>query len=121
MSHDVVAIVRDMPDVRAVLDDMIAGGDLLVDRAGEDSPAQLFDGDGRLLVSIEIPVRIGVPGEVERLLGIEHETIPVWWVEARATLGVGADRIADDFAERLVHRFGGTVWTDDADDDTTVA
>jgi hypothetical protein len=115
VTYDVVAVVPTMPDVRAILAGMIAAGeDLLVDETAEGGIIRLSDDAGNPIVSIEVPLLIQVAGEVERLLGIREDTVPVWWVEARATARDGADGIARDFAAELVRRLGGSVWTSDA-------
>ncbi|MFI0484007.1 hypothetical protein [Actinomadura sp. 9N215] len=66
----------------------------------------LFDPQGRLLVRIQEPVLVPVPGEVERLLGTPSPT-PVWWTELHtAADSPEAEQLARDCAERL----GGTIW-----------
>src|SRR5918992_2912811 len=114
MSKDLVALLRAMPDVRAVVGGMVtAGRDLRVRQAAGGAVIQLCDAGGRPLVSIEVPVLVQVPGEVERLLGPEMAAEvepPLWWVEVRATERDGADRIARDFAADLVGRLGGVMW-----------
>lgn len=115
MTYDVVAVVGAMPDVRAILAGMVAAGeDLLVDETADGGIIQLSDEEGNPIVSIEVPVLIQVAGEVERLLGVREDRVPIWWVEARATARDGADGIARSFADELVRRLGGTVWTSDA-------
>ncbi|GAA2111792.1 hypothetical protein [Actinomadura alba] len=116
MTHDVVALVQKAPDVRAIIDSMVdTGKDLRVRGAIEGAVIQLCDDQGRTLVSIEPPQFVRVEGEVERLLGAEvaaRAPAPVWWVEARAS---GTDprsaALGRRFAEELVRRLGGTVWT----------
>jgi hypothetical protein len=115
VTYDVVAVVPTMPDVRAILGAMIAAGEhLLVDETADGGIIQLSDDEGNPIVSIEVPVLIQVAGEVERLLGVREDRVPIWWVEARATARDDADVIARDFATELVRRLGGTVWTSDA-------
>jgi hypothetical protein len=115
MSCDIVALVRNQPDVRTVIDGMVAVGERLEPRDVSGGVTQLYDAAGRLLVSIEIPVLVAVPGEVARLLGSDQATRvepPVWWVDIRAAAGVPeAERIARKFADDLVHWQGGAVWT----------
>jgi hypothetical protein len=115
MTYDVVAVVATMPDVRAILAGMAAAGeDLLVGETADGGIIELFDESGNPIVSIEVPVLIQVAGEVERLLGVREARVPIWWVEARATARDGADVVARAFADELVRRLGGTVWTSDA-------
>lgn len=117
MTHDVIALVQQAPDVRAVVAGMVrAGEQLRVRGAGHGALIQLCDEDGRPLLSIEAPQRIGVAGEVERLLGAEYAkrvTVPFWWVEARSSDSAeGAAGLGRRFADELVRRLGGTVWED---------
>jgi hypothetical protein len=67
----------------------------------------LFDTAGRLLVRIGRPLRIDVPGEVERLL---HTTVPLptWWIDIKGS--ANAAPIALHCAEEMASRHGGTVW-----------
>ncbi|MEU9023581.1 hypothetical protein [Actinomadura sp. NPDC048394] len=67
----------------------------------------VFDAEDRLLLRVQEPVLISVPGETERLLGIESAT-PVWWTEIHiATASPEADHLAQRCAETL----DGTIWT----------
>ncbi|WP_131736241.1 hypothetical protein [Actinomadura roseirufa] len=122
MSVDLVALVRRRPDVHAVADGMIAMGEPLRLAGGEGEPAatRLYDADGRLLVSIEDPVPVSVPGEIGRLLGAEFAariTAPVWWVDVRAVADLPESlRVARMFADSLVHWRGGAVYPDGASD-----
>jgi hypothetical protein len=116
LTHDVVALVRQAPTVRTMIDSMVhTGENLRVRGAAEGAVIQLCDDEGRTLVSIEAPQHVRVEGEVERLLGAETAALapaPIWWVEARAS-GTDARSAAlgRRFAEELVRRLGGTVWT----------
>ncbi|MFI5771348.1 DUF6177 family protein [Streptomyces sp. NPDC051658] len=117
MTQDVIALTPQMPDTRALLAGLLAGGpDLLVNRAGDGSVAQLCTAAGQALVSVEAPRYVQVPGEVARLLGPDvHAESPVWWTEARATSSVeGAARLAGSVAGRLVAVHGGDVWPREA-------
>jgi hypothetical protein len=119
VTRDVVALTRDAPDVRDVVAGMIAAGQELRVRAADHGPViQLCDDHERLLVSIEVPVLVQVPGEVERLLGAaaaEGLQVPLWWVEARAPSGrPDAEALARRFATELVRRLGGSVWPPEA-------
>jgi len=115
---DIVALVRNQPDVRTVIDGMLAFGEDVRMNELDGGVTQLYDPEGRLIVSIEVPVLVHVPGEVERLLGPElagRVGSPVWWVDVRAAADLPeADRIARRFADDLVHWRGGTVWAGEA-------
>jgi hypothetical protein len=113
LTSDVVALVRNEPDIPTVVEGMIAFGEALEPRqAGE--ALHLYDNEGRLAVSIEAPELVRVQGEAERLLGPEmagRVRVPVWWVEVRAAIGVPeSERLARRFADDIVHWQGGTVW-----------
>lgn len=114
MTSDIVALVRNEPDISTVVEGMIAFGEPLRVREAGLGALHLYDPDGRLAVSIEAPELVRVPGEVERLLGPEmagRVRLPTWWVEVRAAAGVpDARRIARRFADDIVHWQGGTVW-----------
>ncbi|MEU1366548.1 DUF6177 family protein [Streptomyces sp. NPDC005803] len=119
MTKDVIALTERMPDALSVLAGLLAGGpDLRVDTTGEGAVVQLCDGEGRPLVSIEVPLMLRVPGEAARLLGPGAEPSgdgPAYWVEARAAAGVPqAERLAGAFAARLTMLLGGRVWPPDA-------
>ncbi|MUL43247.1 hypothetical protein FZ103_19095 [Streptomonospora sp. PA3] len=115
MTYDVVALVRQAPDVRALVDSMVdAGPDLKVAGAGEGAVIRLRDDSGRPVLAIEAAQKVEVPGEVGRLLGAEAAAgmpDPCWWVEARAP-GSGPDpeALAHRFADSLTARLGGIVW-----------
>ncbi|GLY83953.1 hypothetical protein [Actinoallomurus iriomotensis] len=114
MTSDIIALVRNEPDIPTVVEGMIAFGEAL--RMVEAGPGarHLYDPEGRLLVSIEAPELVRVPGEVERLLGTQPADgvrLPAWWVEVRAAAGMPeARRIARRFAQDIVHWQGGMVW-----------
>lgn len=117
MTQDVIALTPQMPGTRTLLAGLHAGGpDLLVNRAGDGSVAQLCTAAGQALVSVEAPRYLQVPGEVARLLGSDvHAESPVWWTEARATSAVeGAARLAGSVVGRLVAVHGGEVWPREA-------
>jgi hypothetical protein len=115
MTCDIVALVRNQPDIRNVIDGMVAFGERLEPREVAGGVTQLYDPGGRLLVSIETPVLVQVPGEVARLLGSDQAARvepPLWWVDIRSAVGLpDAERIARKFADDLVHWQGGAVWT----------
>ncbi len=114
MTSDVIALVRNEPDIPTVVEGMIAFGEELRMREAGPGARHLYDLQGRLLVSIEAPELVRVPGEVERLLGPEmggRVRLPAWWVEVRAAAGMpDARRVARRFAEDIVHGQGGAVW-----------
>jgi hypothetical protein len=118
MTCDLVALVRNRPDVRTVIDGMLAFGQRFRPRELEGGVTRLYDPSGRLIVSIEVPVLVNVPGEVERMLGPElagRYSTPIWWVDVRAGAGVpDADRVARRFADDLVRWQGGLVWDGEA-------
>jgi hypothetical protein len=118
----VVALVQGTPDPRATVAAMVAAGpDLRVRHAADGAILQLCEPSGPPLVSIEVPLFMQVPGEVERLLGAEvsrHVPVPVYWVEARAaTEAADAGPIAGRFAEEMVRLLGGRVWREPGDGD----
>lgn len=119
MTCDIVALVHNQPDVHTVVEGMVAFGEPIEPQDIGDGATHLLDREGRLLVSIEAPVLVLVPGEAERLLGPEMAAAaarPSWWVEVRATAGLpDAERLARGFAERLVHWQGGAVWPQPSD------
>ncbi|RAY13179.1 hypothetical protein DPM19_22070 [Actinomadura craniellae] len=116
MTYDLVALTAKAPNIRAAIDAMAhASPALRVRGAGSGAVIQLCDDEGRPLLNIEAAQRVDVEGEVERLLGpgaADGLTVPYWWVEVRAS-GDG-DRpaaLAHRFADDLVRRLGGRVWS----------
>ncbi|MFK0096691.1 MULTISPECIES: DUF6177 family protein [unclassified Streptomyces] len=113
MTQDVIALTPRMPEPKALLAGLHAGGpDLRVDEAGDGAVVRLCADSGQTLVSLEAPRYLQVPGEVERLLGkgVWDES-PVWWTEARASsAAAGAARLAGSVAGRLAAVLGGAVW-----------
>ncbi|MGC4941511.1 hypothetical protein [Kribbella sp. DT2] len=113
MSYDVVALIDGRPSYQDVLAGMMAAGpDWLVREVSDGAVLQLCSPEGTPLASLEAPVLIQVPGEVERLLGAElaGTKTPVWWMEVRANPQEGGPELADRYAETLVERLGGRVW-----------
>lgn len=114
MTRDVVALLAAAPDVHDVAAALLAAGERFhIRSAAAGAVVQLCDDRGRPLVSIEVPVLVRVPGEVERLLGDRVAGVPppLWWVETRAPSGrEGAERLARRFAETLAARCRGVVW-----------
>ncbi|MBO2454329.1 hypothetical protein J4573_45090 [Actinomadura barringtoniae] len=118
MSSDLVVLARRRPDVHAIVDGLIALGEQVEMRGGEPRPTLLYDSSRRLLVTIEDPVLVLAPGEVERLLGAEFAgrvTDTVWWVDVRAVADIPeAEELARKVAEAFSHYLGGTVYPDGA-------
>jgi hypothetical protein len=114
VTSDIVALVRNQPDIPTVVEGMIAFGEELEMREAGAGAVHLYDSEGRLAVSIEAPQLVHVPGEVERLLGEQPAAkvrLPTWWLEVRAASGVpDARRIARRLADDVVRWQGGTVW-----------
>ncbi|TDD14618.1 hypothetical protein E1218_32805 [Kribbella turkmenica] len=114
MTYDLVALVDGRPSSEDVLAGLAAAGDELGVRAVSGGAVVQLCGDDNLpLVSIELPLLIQVPGEVERMLGTSVGTVdtPAWWVEIRASARDGAREVAEKYATTLINRLGGKVWT----------
>lgn len=114
MTYDLVALVDGRPSVEDVMAGLAAAGEELGVRAvSGGAVVQLCGADNLPLVSIELPLLIQVPGEVERMLGSSVGLVdtPAWWVEIRATAQDGAREIAQQYASTLINRLGGKVWT----------
>ncbi|MEV5984002.1 DUF6177 family protein [Streptomyces sp. NPDC052051] len=117
MTQDVIALTPQMPDTKSLLAALHAGGpDLRVNGAAGGAVAQLCADDGRLLVSVEAPRYLQVPGETERLLGPGvRMDAPVWWTEVRAATAVPEARLlAGSVAGRLTALLGGSTWPSEA-------
>jgi hypothetical protein len=116
MTYDLVALVDGRPSSDDLLAGLAAAGEELGVRAvSGGAVVQLCDDDDQPLVSIELPLLIQVPGEVERMLGeaVGSVDTPAWWVEIRATTQDGARELAERYARTLIDRLGGKVWTSD--------
>ncbi|TDD58551.1 hypothetical protein E1263_18730 [Kribbella antibiotica] len=116
MTYDLVALVDGRPSSEDVLAGLsAAGNDLGVRAVSGGAVVQLCNADDLPLVSIELPLLIQVPGEVERMLGTTVGVVdtPAWWVEIRATSQDGARELAEQYANTLIKRLGGKVWTSD--------
>lgn len=114
MTYDLVALVDGRPSSDDILAGLAAAGeDLGVRAVSGGAVVQLCGEDNLPLVSIELPLLIQVPGEVERMLGTSVGTVktPAWWVEIRATARDGARELGQQYANTLVNRLGGKVWT----------
>ncbi|MGK5640427.1 DUF6177 family protein [Streptomyces sp. URMC 126] len=123
MTTDVIALTEGMPDPWSIMAALLAGGpEPGVRTAGQGAVLQLCDPDGAPLVSVEAPLRMGVRGEAERLLGVPLADGTGWWTEIRAATGVpGAERLARAVAGRLTDLLGGAVWPPDASGDVPEA
>ena len=114
MTYDLVALVDGRPSSDDLLAGLAAAGEELGVRAvSGGAVVQLCDDDDQPLVSVELPLLIQVPGEVERMLGAAVGSVdtPAWWVEIRATTQEGARELAERYAHTLIDRLGGKVWT----------
>lgn len=114
MTYDLVALVDGRPSSDDILASLAAAGEELGVRAVSSGAVVQLCGDDNLpLVSVELPLLIQVPGEVERMLGAAVGTVetPAWWVEIRATARDGAREVAERYANTLINRLGGKVWT----------
>jgi hypothetical protein len=111
VTRDVIALCGRQPDAGTTLAALRAcGPDLRVDAIERGSLVRLCADDGRALVTVEGPRLVQVPGEVQRLLGVEDAPHPAWWVEARA-VDAGAAAIARRFAAALLSQTGGVSWS----------
>lgn len=115
MSYDTVALVSREPDlatVARVLEHIAPG--LWLQPHADTALLRLRDDQGSLLATVEPGLPLASSQEIGRLLGPEQQDSapdPCWWVEIRARPDTAGRRIADDFAQTLVARLGGTVWT----------
>lgn len=114
MTYDLVALVDGRPSSDDVMAGLAAAGNELGVRAvSGGAVVQLCGEDNLPLVSVELPLLIQVPGEVERMLGTTVGVVdtPAWWVEIRASTLDGAREVAEQYANTLIERLGGKVWT----------
>ncbi|GAB2476098.1 hypothetical protein [Jatrophihabitans fulvus] len=117
MTHDVVALVSAPPDGEALLRAIAAADPEL--RVGPNEPGnvlRLYDADRTLVVSMMTPVRVAVPGEASRLLGVADEPdVPYWWLELRCSIGrPDGVPLARAVAQHVVDELGGVVWSSPA-------
>jgi hypothetical protein len=111
VSRDFVALVRSRPEINTVIEGMLAYGEELELRETAGGTVQLYDPAGVLLVSVEAPTFVEVPGEAERLLGLTVDP-PMWWVEVRSSADLPeAVRVAGKLVDDLVRWQGGVVWS----------
>lgn len=118
MSKDVIALLDEEPDEEAIVGALAAvGPDVSVTILGEGGALQVWDAaQEEVLVLVEAPILVRVPGELERLLGPEvaHVEPPVWWVEVHGNERVvNSDIAAMRFAGELSLRAGGSIWPED--------
>lgn len=116
MTFDIIGLCRDEPDAEATIEALLAAGpELLVADLADSGVTRLHHADGRPLVVIEDIRLVRVPGEAQRLLGIDAETEvphPVWWVESRARDDdPEAEAVARTFIRALLERTGGLSWS----------
>jgi hypothetical protein len=113
MTYDLIALCERPPDTGTTLAAMHAcGPDLRVNTVERGALVQLCTDDGTPLVTIEGARLVQVPGEAQRLLGIDDDLpCPLWWVEVRATGLPDAPRIARRFAAALLSVTGGVSWS----------
>ncbi|OLT26168.1 hypothetical protein BJF79_43740 [Actinomadura sp. CNU-125] len=100
MSRELIVLSPRKPDVDAV---QVPGLDV--------RDAYVFDAQDQLLVRIDTPILVPVPGEVERLLGVSA-SVPVWWTELHAAAdSPRAVDAARHCADELAAQHDGTVWS----------
>lgn len=113
MTLDAVALCPRQPNRQTVLDALLEVGPQLGVRP---LPAvgllQLCDARQRTVLTLEGPTLVQVPGEAQRLLGVDPATTdPLWWIQVRAETAIpGAHRLAQRLCAALVARTGGTSW-----------
>ncbi|MBO2464407.1 hypothetical protein [Actinomadura violacea] len=98
MSRELIVLTTDKPslDLQALASPPL--------RAARD---YVFDAEDRLLLRVREPVLVSVPGEAERLLGIDSAA-PVWWTE----IHIATDSPeAHHLAQRCAETINGTIWT----------
>lgn len=110
MSLDIVALVVGRPDPAAMLTGM-TGPSGQLDVRHHAGATHLHHPEGPLLVSVEPPALVQVPGEVQRLLGVQVPG-PVWWIDIRAAVEPSeAAALSRKIGDEFVRRHGGTLWT----------
>lgn len=74
MTVSVVVLARVQPGSDILVNALLAAGpQLRVGSIGQGVALQLFDDDATLIVTVEVPSLIQVPGEAQRLLGLTSE------------------------------------------------
>ncbi|MCW2529668.1 MAG: hypothetical protein JWM76_4528 [Pseudonocardiales bacterium] len=113
MTSDIVVLAKREPNLNELVDAMMAAGpQLRVGALSEGVAFQLFDDDGRLMLTMERPTLIQVEGEAERLLGVTSAPpVPYWWIELRApSQRTDARVVATRLAEVLCGQVDGVSW-----------
>lgn len=110
MTVDSVALCRRRPTPDEILAALVRACPLLRVRPGE-SLLTLCDDAGVDRLHLDGPRLVQVPGEAQRLLGVDAPA-PVWWVEARS---LGTDHSSATAVRTVAHAIvaitGGTAWT----------
>ncbi len=112
MTFDVIALCRREPGPEAVVAALLTAGEgSFVDFDADRQLIGVRHPGGRRLLTVESARLVRVPGEVDRLLGLDVPS-PVWWVEGRAPDDdVEAEAVARTFAEALAVATGGRPWS----------
>ncbi|WP_370964222.1 hypothetical protein [Amycolatopsis sp. cg9] len=112
MTFDVVALCRREPGPEAVVAALLTAGEgSFVDFDAGRQLIEVRHAGGRVLLTVEGARLVRVPGEVDRLLGLDVPP-PVWWVEGRAPdEDAEAEAVARTFAEALAVATGGRAWS----------
>ncbi|WUB03346.1 DUF6177 family protein [Streptomyces longwoodensis] len=114
MTKDVIALTPRAPDREVLLAALHAGGpDLVVTSDQNGAVTHLGTAPGRPLVSVEAPMLVHVPGEVQRLLGphVKAPGGPFWWIDTRASSAdPEAHTLARSVCGRLTMLLGGSTW-----------
>jgi hypothetical protein len=107
VNGEAVAICREVPSGEVVLDALLeAGGHLRVRHDGARGLVELLDDAARVVLQVDGPRLVQVPGEAARLLGMRVAVPePGWWVEMHGDAGAAA-RVA----ARLASGTGGVAW-----------
>jgi hypothetical protein len=108
MSREFIALLQEQPQIPLLLETLRGLG---LSANNEAGTTHLYDTANHVLVTIAKPVKIEVPGEVERLLGTTVP-LPTWWTEIRAAAGIPtAKPLAHQCANHLITHHGGNIWT----------
>lgn len=113
MTADLIVLARKEPDNAVLVTALLAAGpELRVGSIGHEVALQLFDDDGQVVTTVEVPTRIQVPNEARRLLGVDEEPdVPYWWIELRTpSTRPPSLEAALRLAESLVEQTDGVLW-----------